>query len=175
MSFSTLGLTILLGVGGLMITISYTLECIVELIQKRTNSGLYNRLDWTINETLQFQRLAHEELGFGTWTRTAQDHPITAPGEKLAVLDVSEPDHPKLARPAPKPKASSQGGSDQGGTDNNSIRQTKDQAVPKTGLSHTTTFISSGSTIIDSTSSENKCPPPQRPNTRRSVTRPKSI
>lgn len=95
-SFSVLGLGILLGIGGLIIITSYTLEFFVEWIQERANLSNYSRLEWTTNGTLQLQRLAHEELGFGTWTRTAEDCPVTKPGEQLAVLDISDPKHPRL-------------------------------------------------------------------------------
>lgn len=95
-SFSTLGLAVLLSIGGLIIGLSYTLEFLVDWIQKYRNLSLYKRLEWVTNETLQLQRLAHEELGLGTWTRTAKENPITAPGEQLAILDISEPHHPRL-------------------------------------------------------------------------------
>ncbi len=45
---------------------------------------------------LQLQRLAHEELGLGTWGGTADDYPLTQPGECLATVDISDPEHPKL-------------------------------------------------------------------------------
>lgn len=106
-SFSVLGLVILLSIGGLIIGISYTLETLVNWIQKRKNLNLYKRVEWTTNETLQLQRLAHEELGFGTWTRTEDDYPITAPGEQLAILDLSEPTHPRLQSSTVKDEAAS--------------------------------------------------------------------
>lgn len=39
-----------------------------------------------MNETLQLQRLAHEELGLGTWTRCDKDVPVTTRFERLGVL-----------------------------------------------------------------------------------------
>lgn len=114
-----LGLVILLGIGGLLISVSFTLEFAVDWIRRRKNHGIYKRLEWTTNDTLQLQRLAHEELGFGTWTRTAGDHPVTMPGEQLATLDISDPDHPRLASPETKSGASSRkesGNSDVGET-----------------------------------------------------------
>ncbi|KAF7507458.1 hypothetical protein GJ744_010389 [Endocarpon pusillum] len=62
-SFDTLGLVIILGVGALMIIVSYTLEYIIHRIQIRRNFGTYERLEWITNETLQMKRLAHEEAG----------------------------------------------------------------------------------------------------------------
>lgn len=135
------------------------LEVVVDQIQKRKNFGLYKRLEWTTNETLQLQRLAHEELGFGTWTRTAQDHPITACGERLAILDLSDPNHPQLARRAQKSKTSSQ-------AETSSTGETVDQGAPIVGLNHAATFPSSASTTVATISPENDSPSRQTPNTR---------
>lgn len=49
-----------------------------------------------MDETLQLQRLAHEELGLGTWTGCDKDVPVTARFERLGVLDVTERTHPRL-------------------------------------------------------------------------------
>lgn len=67
---------------------------------KRTNRGTYKNLDWTLNGTLQLQRLAHEELGLGSWTGTLTSHPVTALGETLAIIDAANSHHPVLVRPA---------------------------------------------------------------------------
>lgn len=45
---------------------------------------------------MQLQRLAHEELGCGTWIGGDRFPITTAFGEKLAVIDISDPGHPKL-------------------------------------------------------------------------------
>ena len=160
-SFSTIGLVVLLTIGGLIIGISYTMESLVVWIQRRKNIGIYKRLEWTTNETLQLQRLAHEELGFGTWTRTEEDHPITAPSEQLAVLDISEPNHPKLASPAVKPGASSQ---EYFG--NNSTGETIEQGASAADLNHTVTALGSGSTTVDSISFANNSQTSQASNER---------
>lgn len=105
-SFSVLGLVIILSLGGLIILLSYTIEFVVGWIQTWKKIGTYQRLEWIINDTLQLQRLAHEELGFGSWTKGAAECPITAPGDRLAVVDVSEPTHPRLQGLAPECKPS---------------------------------------------------------------------
>ena len=67
-------------------------------MNKKLGKDIYQQLEWRSNNTLQLQRLAHEELGCGIWT--GGDFPITTTvGETLAVLDISEPDHPKLVNP----------------------------------------------------------------------------
>ncbi|KAI9787458.1 MAG: hypothetical protein M1816_007506 [Peltula sp. TS41687] len=144
-SFSTLGLAILLGVGGLIIAVSLSLEFLVDWIQRRRKIGTYRRLEWQSNAVLQLQRLAHEELGFGTWSRTADDHPITAPGEHLASLDISDPNHPKLAARAAKSEATSQEGSS-----GNSTGETIGQGAPKPGMNHMVTVVNSSSVTTDS-------------------------
>jgi hypothetical protein len=92
-----------------MIIISYTLESFVEWIQKRKKVSAYKRLEWTTNETLQLQRLAHEELRCGIWIRAAKDNPVTLFGERLALLDIADPKHPVLKCPVVKTQASSDG------------------------------------------------------------------
>ncbi|KAJ3569047.1 hypothetical protein NPX13_g6215 [Xylaria arbuscula] len=44
------------------------------------------------------QRLAHEELGFGTWSEVTETIPLTKTGELLGSLDITDPDHPTLCR-----------------------------------------------------------------------------
>ena len=67
-------------------------------MSKKLGKDIYQQLEWMSNNTLQLQRLAHEELDCGIWT--GGDFPITTTvGETLAVLDISEPDHPKLVNP----------------------------------------------------------------------------
>jgi hypothetical protein len=54
-------------------------------------------MEWTVNGTLQLQRLAHEELGYGTWRDCDKEVPIPILGdEELAVLDMADVEHPRL-------------------------------------------------------------------------------
>lgn len=52
-----------------------------------------------MNETLQLQRLAHEELGLGTWRQCDKDVPVTESRQRLGVLDLSDRRHPRLIAP----------------------------------------------------------------------------
>lgn len=88
----------MLGFGGLIIIVSTVIAPLAGWVDKWSGRGEYTRLEWTFSDTLQFQRLAHEELGCGTWT--GEGVPITVLGEKLAVLDVSDPSHSRLVNPA---------------------------------------------------------------------------
>ena len=79
--------------------VEYTLVLIVRRFQQWRNISPYTYLEWQTNDTLQLQRLAHEELGYGTWSRAIAGNPVTAAGEKLSVLDISDNSHPVLVRP----------------------------------------------------------------------------
>src|SRR6186713_2430854 len=95
-SFSVLGMGIILTVGGLMITVNLCIENLVRWYQQRRDLDPYGRLEWCINSTLQLQRVAHEGLGYGTWSSKTATNPTTMPGEELAVLDTKDPKHPML-------------------------------------------------------------------------------
>jgi hypothetical protein len=92
-SFTLLGLIIIFVVGVLIILVSALLPTFFKTIHPKT---LYKNLEWTTNDTLQLQRLAHEALGKGTWTGAQQNYPKTKAGEVLATLDVTDPEHPRL-------------------------------------------------------------------------------
>ena len=90
----------MLSLGGLIFIVSVIISPLADCIDKWFEKDDHKRLEWAMNDILQLQRLAHEEVGCGTWI--GEDFPITALGEKLAVLDVSDPDHPKLVKPEPR-------------------------------------------------------------------------
>ncbi|KAI1752806.1 hypothetical protein F4782DRAFT_546419 [Xylaria castorea] len=75
------------------------------LLQKRRSYGQYKHLEWTANATLQLQRLAHEGIGQGTWSKGAETIPTTKEDESLALLDISNLEHPVL-RPLDKQEGS---------------------------------------------------------------------
>lgn len=95
-SVNLLGLTIIFVVGGLIIVASFVLPMAVELFQRRWRKRPFASLEWITNDTLQLQRLAHEAVGSGTWQGACGECPTTVPGELLAVLDITHPDHPIL-------------------------------------------------------------------------------
>ncbi|KAL0259681.1 hypothetical protein SLS55_005418 [Diplodia seriata] len=99
-NFNTFGLCLTLALGVLIIVISYSLEPLVSCAQKRWRSlDKYSRLEWCANETLQLQRLAHEELGLGTWHGGVDAVPVTEAGECIGMLDLADLDHPRLKAP----------------------------------------------------------------------------
>ncbi|KAL9616527.1 MAG: hypothetical protein Q9160_008620 [Pyrenula sp. 1 TL-2023] len=101
-NFSVLGLIITLAVGGLIVVVSNVMEPICTFFIKRRKEKRYKykRLEWITNETLQLQRLVHEEFGLGTWSGASSSIPVTEKNEKLGTLDISNEDHPIMTRSA---------------------------------------------------------------------------
>jgi len=60
----------------------------------------YGAAEWQAGTTLQLQRLAHEALGLGRWSRADETVPVTEAGETLGVLDVSNAKHARLSQPS---------------------------------------------------------------------------
>lgn len=109
-SFNVLGLCITFIVGGIIIIVSYSIEPLAFWIARRTNRGaLSARMEWITTETLQLQRLVHEEIGSGTWSHADSAIPMTAAEETLATLDLTDPCHPRLKYSSGTPKESKAG------------------------------------------------------------------
>ena len=96
MSFSIFGVFFLFLSGGLIIFISLIIEPILAYLHRKRQYGQYAYLEWVTNESLQLQRLAHEEIGWGTWSRTEGPVPIVQEGQELACLDLKDIKHPRL-------------------------------------------------------------------------------
>jgi len=90
------GLGTILVAGTLIAIIDLTMEPLFEWLKKRTQKDVYGILEWKTNSTLQMQRLAHEQLGFGTWTKTSEAAPVTERGELLSTIHAEDPAHPVL-------------------------------------------------------------------------------
>ncbi|KAI0184252.1 hypothetical protein EV127DRAFT_516280 [Xylaria flabelliformis] len=95
-SLSIFGLAFTYLVGFLLAVISYLVEPASAWLQKRGSHWQYKHLEWTTNATLQLQRLAHEGIGQGTWSKGAQTIPSTKEDEYLGLLDISNLEHPVL-------------------------------------------------------------------------------
>ncbi|KAL9617378.1 MAG: hypothetical protein Q9160_007828 [Pyrenula sp. 1 TL-2023] len=98
-NFSTLSLVLTIVLGVLIILFEYKLESIIIWLEYhriiKTSS-----LEWFSNDTLQLQRMAHEELGLGDWTHCvgARAVPVTEGGQILGFLNCEDPTHPRLVR-----------------------------------------------------------------------------
>ncbi|KAI1746595.1 hypothetical protein F4782DRAFT_524054 [Xylaria castorea] len=85
-----------------IVVVSFALEPIMGLLQRRHNHKTYTHLEWVTNSTLQLHRLANEGRSLSpepTWSRCMDTVPTTQIGVCLASLDISDVQHPKLARP----------------------------------------------------------------------------
>lgn len=83
-SFSTLGISIILAIGGIVIFINVFIDTIFDFIQQRfLHRGHYRNQQWILNEALQLQRLAFEGVGMGKWSGTSSFIPVTRLGEQL--------------------------------------------------------------------------------------------
>ncbi|KAI1126267.1 hypothetical protein F5Y10DRAFT_245249 [Nemania abortiva] len=96
-SFSFLGLMIILVFGLAIIAVSCWLEQLASCIQRRWGRDDYQHLEWITNGALQLQRLAHEELGIGEWESCDTSIPVTRQLDELATLDLTDRSHPRFA------------------------------------------------------------------------------
>ncbi|KAK7995754.1 hypothetical protein PG991_015221 [Apiospora marii] len=104
-SFSMFGLCFTLATGALIIMISYILDPLFECLHTRYRHKSYQHLEWRSNATLQIHRLGEEQVGFSTWENCTALVPTTTGGADDAVmsrLDITDPTHPRLRRPASK-------------------------------------------------------------------------
>jgi len=97
-SFSTLGLAIILVVGGIIVTVFFSIEPIIDCLERRNGGASYQSLEWSSNCTLQLQRLAQEGVGNGIWSGAVGTNPVTEDGDLLGYLDISKPAHPLLVQ-----------------------------------------------------------------------------
>ncbi|GAP90438.2 putative cytochrome p450 [Rosellinia necatrix] len=109
------GLVFKYAVGFILALSSYSVEPASAWLYKRSY-GQYKHLEWATNATLQLQRLAHESIRQGTWSKGTDTIPITEEDETLALLDISNLQHPVLRAPDKEEGVSSQSQSVNGNT-----------------------------------------------------------
>ncbi|KAL9624396.1 MAG: hypothetical protein Q9160_001358 [Pyrenula sp. 1 TL-2023] len=98
-NFSTMWLIIVLLVGTSIILLEQSVETIVGWLERRKMIKT-STAEWFGNGTLQLQRLAHEELGFGDWEGCGgKAIPITQKGQLLGVFITADKEHLKLSDP----------------------------------------------------------------------------
>ncbi|KAL1633282.1 hypothetical protein SLS58_011148 [Diplodia intermedia] len=98
-NFSVFGLALVFVVGSFFVTLSWALESLVQWVQGRRKLDAYARFEWTMNETLQLQRQAHEGLEIGSWSGCDKGVPVAGSIDRLAVIDLQDLTHPKLKAP----------------------------------------------------------------------------
>ncbi len=95
-SVSVFGLACILTGGCLICLLSFVVGPVLACYLDRKDRHSYAKIEWSVNETLQLQRLAQERSGMGTWSRGTESVPVTARGDLLAALDLTNPTHPIL-------------------------------------------------------------------------------
>lgn len=95
-SFSILGLALVLVIGSILILTYLILDTVVGYFQKKKHIGRHRRLKWILDENLQLQRLAYEAAEMGNWSGGTAAVPVTKPGETFELPSNIDQDHPKL-------------------------------------------------------------------------------
>ena len=80
-SFSVLGLSVILIVGAVLIFLGLVLDVVVGFARRRLSLGEYKAVQWQVDEKLQMQRLAYEEAGLGLWRGGDSAVPVTRRGD----------------------------------------------------------------------------------------------
>ncbi|KAK8093473.1 hypothetical protein PG997_000158 [Apiospora hydei] len=95
-SFSLFGLLFTYIFGALVIVMSFALDPIMRCLHTRRKYRQYQYLEWRTNGALQLHRLAQDELRYGKWSGCTEIVPITHPEDRLADLDISDLEYPRL-------------------------------------------------------------------------------
>ncbi|KAF6822151.1 hypothetical protein CMUS01_11197 [Colletotrichum musicola] len=77
LNFSVLGLSILLGLGGVIIAVSWVLEPLAGWLQRKTGYGATKAKRWERDENLQVMRMLFEAKEAGGWKGTTDSFPVT--------------------------------------------------------------------------------------------------
>ena len=97
-SFSVLGVAIILIVGSLLLSISLILPLLVGALRHVFKWKKHKGLQWTLDSKLQMQGLAYEEAGQGYWTGGASSVPVTRENNLLGMPEGVDAHHPRLGR-----------------------------------------------------------------------------
>ena len=103
-SFSMLGVTIILVIGSILIATSLVIDTLVGFIRRKYHRKEFKSLQWTLDEKLQLQRLAYEEAGQGEWTGCADPVPVTKKYDKIGVPKDVDEKHPRLSHTSGQPE-----------------------------------------------------------------------
>jgi hypothetical protein len=95
-NFSVLAIALIFILGGMVICVSLVLETAIGFLQLHFKHGLYHRIRWQLDSTLQLQRMAFEEVGLGTWKGGADDVPVTEKGEEFVPATEWDESHPSI-------------------------------------------------------------------------------
>lgn len=97
-SFSVLGIVIILIVGTLLVLTDLLLDVIMGFMRRKLHWKDHKRFQWILDEKLQLQRLAFEESGQGQWSRGTDAVPVTRDSDVLGLPHDIDMTHPRLGR-----------------------------------------------------------------------------
>jgi hypothetical protein len=97
-NFSTLGVSIILIAGSILVIIGLSIDKVIGLFQKYAVKDNFGRLSWTSDGYLQLQRFGYEGAGYDGWSKCDDDIPVMTDQRRLGGLDIYHPDHPRLVR-----------------------------------------------------------------------------
>lgn len=98
-SFSVLGVAVILAVGTAVVLIYLLLQPLVGWIQRRMKLGEYRRVRWVMDDKMQVQRMAFEEAGMGgTWTNLDGSVPVTQGRDVFGDLSDVDFNAPRLGK-----------------------------------------------------------------------------
>ncbi|KAH8586890.1 hypothetical protein B0O99DRAFT_695042 [Bisporella sp. PMI_857] len=103
-SFSVWILIFILLMGSTVVFLATFIEqvfafiCLLPLLRSSQKLA-YSHAEWQASSALQLQRLVHENLGLGNWSRTDKSVPVTEMGDLLGVLDISDAKHTRMTQP----------------------------------------------------------------------------
>ena len=96
-SFSVLGIGIILIVGIFLMLLSLWLDSITGYARLKLQYDDYKRVQWGLDGMFQLHRLAYEAAGQGAWTGGADTIPVTQRGDLMGVPDFhADSRHPTL-------------------------------------------------------------------------------
>ncbi|KAK7915223.1 cytochrome p450 protein [Apiospora marii] len=95
-SFSVFGIVFTYAIGAFIIAMSFVITPILRFLQRHGWYNKYAYLEWEGDTAIQLHRLAHDELGYGHWSRCDETIPITRVDDLLAPFDISDASHPML-------------------------------------------------------------------------------
>lgn len=97
MSFSVLGIGVILIVGIFLMVLSLWLDSITGYVRWKLQYDDYKRLQWGLDGMFQLHRLAYEAAGQGVWTGGADVIPVTQPGNLMGMPEFhADSKHPTL-------------------------------------------------------------------------------
>lgn len=97
MSFSVLGIAVILIVGIFLMLLSLWLDSIMGYLRWKLQYNDYKRMQWGLDGMFQLHRLAYEAAGQGAWTGGTDAIPITQRGDLLGMPEFhADSKHPTL-------------------------------------------------------------------------------